>query len=245
MQVPDQHKTVPLSSAKSAISSSESAISGSESAIFNGDSAMLDYENREKLNAYIRDHVREIVPFLRTKAAEKKLANEKIIDITEIPKSTFYRIWKIATPEEEVDPKTQKPYIPSPDSIARLCLLLGVSVTEHDTPPTEESTAQLPGLQENSHEKIMNNLLAELNRQKDIISTLTGDNSKKSDRIVVLDQELKRRIDENAELRAAYSRRIDELTDALLDRHDQMLTLSREYNSRIDKLLDALLKNQT
>lgn len=224
--MPDQYDTVPLPHGGSAIS--------------NGDSAMLDFENREKLNAYIRDHVREIVPFLRAKSAEKKLSNETIMDITEIPKSTFYRIWKIATPEEEIDPKTQKPYTPSPDSIARLCLLLGVSVTEHNTPPTEESTVQLPGLRENSHEEVMNNLLAELNRQKEIIATLTGDNSKKSDRIVVLDQELKRRIDENAELRAAYSKRIDELTDALIERHDHMHELNRLHNDRVDRLDTAL-----
>lgn len=193
-------------------------------------------ENEQNMNSQkteievlLREKGPEILAFLHQKQGEKGITNADLMMLSQIPNTSFYRIWN--------GDGTKM----NSDHICRICFVLGVSMDEFQREPTGESTVRLPGLREDSHEEIMDNILSEYNRQKEIIQTLTNDNSRKSDRIVELDRELKRRIDENGELQKSYTDRIAVLTDALIERHDQMHQLSREHTERIDKL-DAALR---
>lgn len=211
--------------------------SGTDSTRNSGDSAMLNLNNREALNAYIREHIREIVTLVRAKASEKDCPHELLMYVTDISKSTFYRIWKIGTPEEEIDPKTGRSYMPSPDSIARLCLVLGISITEHDTPPSPESTVNLPGLKETSHEKIMDNMWSEIDSLRNTIKQLEADRER-------LESENKRLTDivfsREDDIRTNIARN-NKLTDALLEAYERMHKMTQEHNDRLDKLLENIL----
>lgn len=203
-----------------------------------GESAMLD--NNEAITAYVKQHIREIVPFLRAKCSEKGYSNELVMKLTEIPRSTFYRIWKIGTPDEEVDPSSKKPYVPSPDTICRICTVVGVSLTEHANAPTDNSTVKLPGLKENSHEIIMDNMWKEISDLRETITKLEADRERLET--------------ENARLaNIAFSREDDirtniarnnKLSDALIEAHERMHKITEDCNARVDKLLSAILDNK-
>lgn len=200
---------------------------------------MLNLNNREALNAYIREHIREIVTLVRAKVDMIGCPHELVMYVTDISKSTFYRIWKIGTPEEEIDPKTGKSYMPSPDSVARLCLVLGISITEHDTPPTSDSTVNLPGLKGTSHEKVMENMWAEIESLRNTIKQLEADRER-------LESENKRLTDivfsREDDIRTNIARN-NKLTDALLEAYDRMHKMNQEHNDRLDKLLENILNS--
>ncbi len=221
---------------KNSVPLSETAVPSTTptSATNNGVNAMPN--NYDELSAYIKQHIREIVPFLRAKSEEKDFTNEELMRITEIPKSTFYRIWKIGSPSEEMDPTSKKPYMPDPDTICRLCLAIGVSLTEHDSPPTNSSSINLPGLKENSHEAIMDNMWGEIAGLRSEISRLENDR----DLILAENKKLMEVVFSREEDIRSNIERINMLTDALLERHDQMHELNRIHNERVDKLDQAL-----
>ncbi len=202
------------------------------------DKTIEERENEQIMNSQkteievlLREKGPEILAFLHQKQNDKGITNADLMLLSQIPNTSFYRIWN----GDGVKMNS--------DHICRICFVLGVSMDEFQREPTGESTVKLPGLREDSHEEIMDNILEEFNRQKGIIETLTNDNSRKSDRIVELDRELKRRIDENSELQRSFTERIAKLTDALIERHDQMHELNRIHNERVDKL-DAALRDR-
>lgn len=229
MQVPFCKNKVPLSDSNVPINSPTSATDYGVKAMPN---------TNDELSAYIKQHIREIVPFLKAKSEEKDFTNEELMRITEIPKSTFYRIWKIGSPSEEIDPTTKKSYMPDPDTICRLCLAIGVSLTEHDHPPTEDSRVNLNGLKEYSHEKIMGNMWAEISGLRNEVARL------EKDRDLLLEENKKLMetvFAREADIRANIARN-NKLTDALLERHDQMHELNRSHNERVDRMEAALRK---
>ncbi len=195
------------------------------------------------IDVFVREHIWEIMSFIRQKCEDKNVTAEELQIITKIAHTSFFRLWKFGKAEEELDEEElakMKVYKPNADHVCRLCLAIGISLDEFQRMPTGESTVKLPALREDSHEEIMDSFFEEFNRQKNIIETLTYDNSRKSDRIVELDVELKRRIDEFNELQRSSTERIAVLTDALIERHDQMHQLNRDHGERIDRLDTAL-----
>lgn len=187
-----------------------------------------DMMPKQEIAVLLNEKGPEILEFLQKKQADKRLSNADLMTLSQIPHTSFYRIWNGNGTKM------------NPDHICRICFVLGVSMDEFQREKTDESTVRLPGLKEDSHEEIMDNILKEFHQQKDVIETLTNDNSRKSDRIVELDRELKRRIDENNELQRKYTERIEHLTDVLVQRHNEMHEIHKQYADRLDKIISTL-----
>lgn len=240
IKVPLSNEKVPSEFQKSTKPSKESAKLNTDSAKPNGDSTMLNLENREVLNAYIKENIAEIVALIREVITKNDYSHELVMYVTDISKSTFYRIWKIGTPEEEFDPNTKKRYMPTPDTIGRLCLVLGISLTEHDTPPTADSTVTLAGLTEYSHEKIMANMWSEIESLRNTITQLEADRERLETENARLANIAFSREDD---IRANLARN-NKLSDALLEAHERMHKITEDCNARVDKLLAAILDNK-
>lgn len=193
-----------------------------------------------EIHKYIREHIREIAPFLRKKSKEKGITNEELMIATKISHSTIYRIWKIGTPDEEIG-KDGKPYMPDPASIGLLCLALGVTYNEFEHAPSTDSAVIIPGASAESQEKVMENIWAEVKKNKEAAEILESEKSDLIDRNAELEHTISELRAELKECRA----RIDQLTDALIERHDQMHSINREHCEQVSRLTATLAETQS
>lgn len=178
----------------------------------------------------IRESGPELLAYMKKRQKEKELSNADIIKYTGIPQTSFYRFWN--SDGNHMDH----------DNVARICLLLGISIDEFRRTPTDESKANLPIL-ENSHEDVMNNIHSEINKQKQTITELHEEIEGLEAEIQALEAEVKLKTDEIIALHTRYADRVDKLKDALLERHDQMHELNKQHNARVD-LLNKELKSR-
>lgn len=190
-----------------------------------------------EIHKYIREHIREIAPFLHEKAREKGITNEELMIATDISHSTLYRIWKIGTPDEERG-KDGKPYMPDPATIGVLCLALGVSYNEFEKKPVPDAAVIIPAANAESQEKVMDNIWGEVQKNREMVETLESKNAELKNKKAEISQEL---TDTREELKRCYAR-IEQLTDILIDRHDQMHELNKLHNLRVDRLFEEMLR---
>lgn len=190
-----------------------------------------------EITPFIKEHIREIMPYLRRKAEEKGLKNEELMIATAIPHTTFYRMWKIGTADEEKE-RCGRPYVPDPDNVCRLCLAIGASLDEFQRAPSAESPVFLPALSEESHEKVIDNIWGEVQKNREAAESLESEKTDLLDRNAELAESLRLT---REELRRSRER-IDELTDKLISQHDQMHEINRIHSERIDKLNNELLQ---
>ena len=191
------------------------------------------------IDRFVREHIRGIMGFIREKCDEKNITGDELMNITKIAHTSFYRLWKFGKPDEDLaeeDREWMKNYKPNADHVCRICLAVGVSLDEFQRAPTAESVINLPALSELSHEKIMNNMWEEISGLRDTISILERDNAQLTEK----NEELTKKVfDRENDIRSNIER-INKLTDALIDRHDQMHELNRAHNERVDRLDSAL-----
>jgi transcriptional regulator with XRE-family HTH domain len=183
-----------------------------------------------EIHKYIREHIREIAPFLRKKAKEKGITNEELMIATNISHSTIYRIWKIGTPDEEIG-KDGKPYMPDPTTIGVLCLALGVAYNEFERAPAPDSAMIIPAASVESQEKVMENIWGEVQKNREIAEGLESDNAELKAKNTEISRQLQQTRDDLQKSRA----RIDQLTD-------ELLTLQQKYSDRVDRLTDEILR---
>lgn len=190
-----------------------------------------------EIHKYIREHIREIAPFLHKKAKEKGITNEELMIATNVSHSTLYRIWKIGTPDEEKG-KDGKMYMPDPGTIGVLCLALGVMYNEFEKAPAPDVAVIIPAANAESQEKVMDNIWGEVQKNREIAETLENKNAELKAKKAEISQEL---ADAREELKRCYAR-IEQLTDILIDRHDQMHELNRQHNLRVDRLFEEMFR---
>lgn len=178
----------------------------------------------------IRESGPELLAFMKKKQKEKELSNADIIKYTGIPQTSFYRFWNSDGTHMDHD------------NVARICLLLGISIDEFRRSPTDESKAKLE-IYENSHEDVMNNIHSEINRQKQTIAELRKEIEELEEENKRLELEVRDKINEIIALHTRHAERVDKLNDALLLRHDQMHELNNHHNERVDTL-NKELKNR-
>lgn len=190
-----------------------------------------------EIHKYIREHIREIAPFLREKAREKGITNEELMIATNISHSTMYRIWKIGTPDEERG-KDGKLYMPDPATIGVLCLAIGVAYNEFEKAPASDAAVIIPAASAESQEKVMDNIWGEVQKHREMVETLENKNAELKSKKDEISQEL---TDAREEIRRCYAR-IDRLTDILIEHHNQVNELNRAHNSRVDKLIEDIFR---
>ncbi len=188
------------------------------------------------IDVFVRENIREIMQFLRSKCKEKGITHDELMTVTKIPHASFYRLWKMGLPEEQLTDEDKRPSKPNADHVCRLCIALGVSLAEFQHPPTDDSIMYLPALKENSHEEVMNGIWGEIASLRDAISGLEAERERlESDNRRLSDIAFSREEDIRTNIA-----RINKLTDALIERHDQMHELNRLHNDRVDRLDTAL-----
>lgn len=192
-----------------------------------------------EITPFIKNHIREIMPYLRKKAEEKGLKNDELMAATAIPHTTYYRMWKIGTPDEEKQ-KDGKPYLPDPDNVCRLCLAIGASLDEFQRVPSAETPVFLPALSGESAERVITNMWGEVQKNKEAAESLESEKSDLIDRNAELEHTIRELRAELKECRA----RIDQLTDALIERHDQMHSINREHCDQVSRLTATLAETQ-
>lgn len=190
-----------------------------------------------EIHKYIREHIREIAPFLREKAREKGITNEELMIATNISHSTMYRIWKIGTPDEERG-KDGKLYMPDPATIGVLCLAIGVAYNEFEKAPASDAAVIIPAASAESQEKVMDNIWGEVQKHREMVETLENKNAELKSKKDEISQEL---TDAREEIRRCYAR-IERLTDILIEHHNQVNELNRTHNSRVDKLIEDIFR---
>lgn len=182
------------------------------------------------IDTLVRDKGAEILLFLKQKQEEMDISNTALMELTKIPQTSFYRIWNGDGSKL------------NSDHLCRLCLILGVSIDAFERDPSDDSTIRLPALREESHAAIIQGLMDEINKQKTTVAQLTEELEEKNAKIAELRQMLNDRISELCAVQEQYASRVDKLTDALIERHDQMHELNKVHNARVDRLIEELLK---
>lgn len=177
----------------------------------------------------IKKHGPEILSCLKNRQKERGVSNADIIKLAGIPQSTFYRFWNGNGTNLDHD------------NVARICLFLGVSVDDFRRDPTDTSKAKLD-IPEISHEDVMTNIHAELNKQRETIDTLNANIAALEAKNTSLEAMLKEKTDEIILLHSSYAEKIGKLTDALLERHEHMHNLNVTHNARVDHLNTELSK---
>lgn len=238
IRVPILNSKMPQKSTASTIGATNCGNMDSKNVPQNEKMEDCDMPNSQpEINSFVKEHIREIMPFLRKKCEEKGLKNEELMIATAIPHTTFYRMWKIGTPDEERG-RDGRQYVPDPDNVCRLCLTIGVSLDEFQRVPTADSTVFLPALSEQSHEKVIDNMWGEVQKNREAAENLESEKTDLLDKNAELEETLRQA---REELRQCHAR-IDQLTDALIERHDQMHEINRAHSERIDKLNNELLQ---
>lgn len=184
------------------------------------------------IDTLIREKGPEILQFLRQKQEEMNISNADLMERSRIPQTSFYRIW------------SGDGHKMNADHLCRLCLILGVSIDAFQRDPSDSSTVRLPGLREDSHAEIVSGLMEEINRQKENVVKLTGELEEKNAKIAELKVIVAEKVNELCLIQQKYVERFDRLTDALMERHDQMHELNIAHNIRVDKLIAEVLKSK-
>jgi DNA-binding Xre family transcriptional regulator len=177
----------------------------------------------------IKNHGPEILAALHKRKEERGVTNADIINLTGVPQSSFYRFW-------DGDGKNL-----NPDHISKICLFLGVSIDDFRRDPSDTSIAKL-GIPILSHEEVMTNIHAELNKQRETIDDLNYTIEELDLKNRQLEDSLREKTEEIIAIQSKYSDKIEKLTDALLQLHDEMHRLNVGHNTRVDRLTEELSK---
>lgn len=194
------------------------------------------------IDKFVRENIRAIMTFIRDKCEDKKITGDELMNITKIAHTSFYRLWKFGKPEDELDEEDRdwmKTYKPNADHVCRICLAIGISLDEFQRAPTAESVINLPALSELNHEKIMNNMWEEIAEQRNTIKILETDN----EQLARKNEELTKMVFSREEDIRSNIMRINKLTDALIDRHDQMHELNRTHYEHLYTIFSRILDN--
>lgn len=189
------------------------------------------------IDLFVREHIFDIMRFVQAKCDEKNITNDELMSVTKIAHSSFYRLWRCGRPEEELTDEDKKPFKPNADHVCRMCLALGVSLDEFQRTPTAESVVFLPALPEDSHSEIMDNLWNEISGLRDTIAQLEDENAAlKSENKRLMNVALSREEDIRSNIM-----RINKLTDALIERHDQMHDINRTHYEHLYTIFSRIL----
>lgn len=232
--VPDFRTLVPEQSQNSSISGPDSGKSGTK---HSEESYMLgtNAKEREQIDLFIRENITEIMRMIEAKCDELDITNDELMTAADVSRTSFYRLWKFIRPETMTeDEKRSKP---STEHVLRLCCALEITPKQFQY---QSASGSEPSFTDEKRAQVSDQMWEIISTQRTTIAQL----EKERDRL----QEDNRRLTEIAfsreeDIRANIARN-NKLTDALIERHDQMHELNRLHNERVDKLLDTFLKNK-
>lgn len=231
-KVPDFRTSVPDQSQNSSASGSDSGESGTKN---REESYMLgtNTKEREQIDLFIREHITEIMCMIEKKCDELDITNDELMTAADVSRTSFYRLWKFIRPESMSE--EEKRHRPSTEHVLRLCCALEITPKQFqyrspsgDEPSfTDEKRAQV-----SDHMwEIISSQRAAIARLEEERDQLQADNRRLTEIAFSREEDIRANIARN-----------NKLTDALLERHDQMHELSHQHNERVDRLLAALLK---
>lgn len=232
--VPDFRTLVPEQSQNSSVSGPDSGKSGTKS---NEESYMLstNAKEREQIDRFVRENVTDILRMIEAKCDELDITNDELMTAADVSRTSFYRLWKFIHPETMTeDEKRSKP---STEHVLRLCCALELTPKQFQY---QSPTGGAPSFSDEKRAQVTDQMWEIISNQRTTIEQLEKERNQL--------QEDNRRLTEIAFSREEDIRvqieRNNKLTDALIERHDQMHELNRLHNERVDKLLDTFLKNK-
>ena len=239
--MPDSHNKVPVSRTSVPENVSDSPISGSDSGDFGTkhreESYMLstNAKEREHIDRFVRENVTDILRMIEAKCDELDITNDELMTAADVSRTSFYRLWKFIHPETMTD--DEKRSKPSTEHVLRLCCALELTPKQFQY---QSPTGGAPSFSDEKRAQVTDQMWEIISNQRTTIEQLEKERNQL--------QEDNRRLTEIAFSREedirAHILRINQLTDALIDRHDQMHELNRLHNERVDRLLDTFLKTK-
>lgn len=233
-KVPDSRTFVPEQSQNHAGCGTDSGEFGTKP---KEESYMLgtNKKEQEQIDLFVRENITEIMRMIEKKCDELDITNDELMTAADVSRTSFYRIWKFIRPESMTD--EEKRSKPNTEHVLRLCCALELTPKQFQY---ESPSGSSPTYTDDRRAQVSDQMWAIISSQRATIEQLQTD----------LDQLQadNRRLTEIAfsredDIRANIARN-NKLTDALLERHDQLFELNRQHNERIDKLIDALLKSE-
>lgn len=192
-------------------------------------------KEREQIDLFIRENITEIMRMIEAKCDELDITNDELMTAADVSRTSFYRLWKFIRPETMTE--EEKRSKPSTDHVLRLCCALEITPKQFQY---QSPSGGAPSFTDEKRAQVSDQMWEIISTQRATIEQL----EKERDRL----QADNRRLTEIAfsreeDIRANIARN-NKLTDALIERHDQMHELNRLHNERVDKLLDTFLKNK-
>ena len=190
-------------------------------------------KEREQIDRFIRENVTDILRMIEAKCDELDITNDELMTVADVSRTSFYRLWKYIHPETMTD--DEKRSKPSTEHVLRLCCALELTPKQFQY---QSPTGGAPSFSDEKRAQTTDQMWEIISNQRATIEQLERERNQL--------QEDNRRLTEIAFSREEDIRvqiqRNNRLTDALLERHDQMHELNRHHNERVDRLLAALLK---
>lgn len=239
--MPYSHNKVPVSRTSVPENVPDSPISGSDSGDFGTkhreESYMLstNAKEREQIDRFVRENVTDILRMIEAKCDELDITNDELMTAADVSRTSFYRLWKFIHPETMTD--DEKRSKPSTEHVLRLCCALELTPKQFQY---QSPTGGAPSFSDEKRAQITDQMWEIISNQRTTIEQLEKERNQL--------QEDNRRLTEIAFSREedirAHILRNNQLTDALIERHDQMHELNRLHNERVDRLLDTFLKTK-
>lgn len=192
-------------------------------------------KEREQIDRFIRENITEIMRMIESKCDELDITNDELMTAADVSRTSFYRLWKFIRPDTMTE--EEKRSKPSTEHVLRLCCALEITPKQFQY---QSPSGGAPSFTDEKRAQVSDQMWEIISTQRTTIAQL----EKERDQL----QADNRRLTEIAfsreeDIRANIARN-NKLTDALLERHDQMHEINRQHNERVDKLLDTFLKNK-
>ena len=233
-KVPDSRTFVPDEYQNHTVSGTDSGDFGTK---FREESSMLgtNAKEREQIDRFIRENITEIMRMIESKCDELDITNDELMTAADVSRTSFYRLWKFIRPDTMTE--EEKRSKPSTEHVLRLCCALEITPKQFQY---QSPSGGAPSFTDEKRAQVSDQMWEIISTQRTTIAQL----EKERDQL----QADNRRLTEIAfsreeDIRANIARN-NKLTDALLERHDQMHEINRQHNERVDKLLDTFLKNK-